>query len=464
MASQYRKIDDFPEICWEKDSPVSLEKCTLLKDTYRGVNVLQLTFRNICNTNIYGLSISISMKDFNGKRVLKRDIEYNYYGMEIGINKTFGSDDYITVEPEAKSFMITVTRAEYSEGAMFRGASLLKPMPYPLELETLGEFEQPYVQHLSALHPKAKIVCAPEDKLYFWRCTCSRFYPHNVGKCPTCNIEKTTLFDTLKDLKTEKRNAEKAAALAEKKRLEEEAEKARSEEERIRREQELEEERIRTKKQRIKKTCIYASSILGLLLILFFLMPTLKQSKVSEETLVAETVTTDLNEDVTSEDSTSETDESNISNTDTADKQDYYSTPLAILGEDLTDEDMKLVLRLIGMETTDFDQFDVIYVTPEEEHTYLSGKYDDSLLGGRTLSSLLIIPTEPGSGLDIQTYNITYCTVEMYQEILESSGITDAEVVVAAPFKSSGTAAIAGIMKAGEYFQENPITPAVETP
>ncbi len=455
MASQYQKIEDFTDICWDKDSPVSLEKARLARDTYRGVNVLQLSFRNVCDSNIYELGISISMKDFNGRRVMKKDIEYNYYGMEIGINKTFGNDDYITVEPEAKSFMITVTRAEFSEGAMFRGSVLLKPMPYPLDLESLGEFTEPFTKQLSELQPKAKIVCAPEDKLYYWRCTCSRFYPHNVGKCLTCNLEKDTIFNLIKDLKAEKKRAEKAAALAEQKRLEEEAEKARLEEERIRREKELEEERKRIKKQRIKKACIFASSAAALLLIFLLAGPTLKKSFVKEEPLTTES---NVPDDIANSPDIETAPELEAESDAVIAEPEFQATPLAVLGKDLTDDDMKLVLRLIGMEQSDFDKFNVIYVSQDEEQSYLSGKYDGSLLGGRTLSSLLITPTEPGSGLNIQTYNITYCTVEMYQEALEAAGIADADVVVAAPFKSSGTAAVAGIMKAGEYFSENPVT------
>lgn len=459
MASQYQKIDDFIDICWDKESPVVLEKARLARDTYRGVNVLQLSFRNNCNSNLYELGISISMKDFNGRRVLKRDIEYNYYNMEIATGKTFGADEYITVESEAKTFQITVIRAEFSDGASFRGAALLKPMPYPLDPETLGEFQEPFTERIQAIRPKAKVICAPEDKLHFWRCICTQFYPHTVNKCPLCNLRKDEQLNILKNLKAEKKEQERLAAIAEMERLEAE-ERARQEAIELEKKRQQEEaERKRLKQQRIKKCCAYAATVVALLLLLFLVVP---QFKKPHESKIPESSTT---QQEIPESSVAPTPtpppvaEPSVESTETIPEEPVFeSTPLAILGQDLTDEDMKLVLRLIGMEETDFEQFDVIYVSSEEEINYLTGRYDNSLLGGRSLSSLLITPTEPGSGINVTTYNITYCTPEMYQELLLESGITDADVVVAAPFKMSGTAALAGIMKAGEYFEANALT------
>ena len=45
-----------------------------------------------------------------------------------------------------------------------------------------------------------------------------------------------------------------------------------------------------------------------------------------------------------------------------------------------------------------------------------------------------------GSGMSVTTSNITWCTGEMYISALATAGITDARIVVAAPFEVSGTA------------------------
>jgi uncharacterized protein YpuA (DUF1002 family) len=53
-------------------------------------------------------------------------------------------------------------------------------------------------------------------------------------------------------------------------------------------------------------------------------------------------------------------------------------------------------------------------------------------------------------GLDVTTNNITWCAPEMYVNALATAGITDAKVIVAAPFDVSGTAALTGVYKAYE--------------
>jgi len=452
MASQYQKLAEFPTVLWEKDSPVAVEQIVLHRDTYRGTNVVQIIFRNVCNTNIYGLSIAITMKDFAGRPVLKKDIVYNYHGIEVGINKTFGANDYINVEQEAKTFQIRVTRAEFSDGAGFRGNSLLKPMPDPLPLESMGEFAEPFAEKLKFLHPRMKIACALESKPTFWRCCCGRFYPHSVETCPACKMSKIALEDTLKAVKQEKYEREQAAILAERLRKKKEEMARKAEEERIRMEKEAEERRLaeeaeakRRKKQKIIKTCSAVLASILLLLLLVRFAPLLKKTEPEETTEAPETILAE----------TEPTTEAVVEETTVAVVEEpELPTPIAILGQDLADEDKSLVLRLIGMKESDLEQFEMIIVTPEEEANYLSGKLEPSLIGGRSLSSLLITPTVEGSGLNIELFNITYCTEEMYREALLEAGITDADVIVAGPFKITGTAALAGIMKAGEHFAE----------
>ena len=55
-----------------------------------------------------------------------------------------------------------------------------------------------------------------------------------------------------------------------------------------------------------------------------------------------------------------------------------------------------------------------------------------------------------GSGMDVKTSNITWCSPEMYMSALATAGITDAKIIVAAPFNVSGTAALPGVYKAHE--------------
>ena len=89
-------------------------------------------------------------------------------------------------------------------------------------------------------------------------------------------------------------------------------------------------------------------------------------------------------------------------------------------------------------------------VTNQEERQYLEGYVDPSLIGSRSISSVYVELLPSGSGMDVTTSNITWCTPEMYLSALATAGITDARIVVAAPVGVSGTAALTGVYKAYE--------------
>ena len=89
-------------------------------------------------------------------------------------------------------------------------------------------------------------------------------------------------------------------------------------------------------------------------------------------------------------------------------------------------------------------------MTNAEERQYLEGYVDDSLIGTRSISCVYVELLPAGSGMSVTTSNITWCTGEMYISALATAGITDAKVIVAAPFEVSGTAALSGVYKAYE--------------
>ena len=91
-----------------------------------------------------------------------------------------------------------------------------------------------------------------------------------------------------------------------------------------------------------------------------------------------------------------------------------------------------------------------IIVTNADERRYLGGLVDEKRIGNIAISCVYIVVEEAGSGLDITTRNIHYCTADMYKNALLTAGITDASVMVSAPYSVSGTAALTGIYKAYE--------------
>lgn len=122
--------------------------------------------------------------------------------------------------------------------------------------------------------------------------------------------------------------------------------------------------------------------------------------------------------------------------------------PYLALGANLTAEQQATVLELLGINPAELEEYDVIYVTNEEEHQYLGEYVSADKIGTRSLSSVLVVKREEGHGINITTKNISYCTIGMYKNALITAGITDADIIVAGPTSISGTAALVGALKA----------------
>lgn len=122
--------------------------------------------------------------------------------------------------------------------------------------------------------------------------------------------------------------------------------------------------------------------------------------------------------------------------------------PYLALGADLSEEQRATVLGLMGIDAARLSDYDVVTVNNSEEHQYLDSYIDSSKIGTRSLSSVVIVQRKDGNGINISTNNISYCTVGMYKNALATAGIENADIIVAAPFPISGTAALVGIFKA----------------
>lgn len=123
------------------------------------------------------------------------------------------------------------------------------------------------------------------------------------------------------------------------------------------------------------------------------------------------------------------------------------SSTVVTLGKNLNNDQKKQMLDIFNVEegiTT------IIEVNNEEERKYLEGVATEEQLGKLTLSSAYVQLLEEGSGIDVETYNITWVSKEMYQSALVTAGVSDAKVIAAAPFPVSGTGALTGIIKGFE--------------
>ena len=117
-------------------------------------------------------------------------------------------------------------------------------------------------------------------------------------------------------------------------------------------------------------------------------------------------------------------------------------------GADLTDTEKATVMNLMGITEEDLEEYTVGEITNDEEHEYLGGYLDASVIGSRALSSVIVVIGEEGDGIEVKTNNISYCTAGMYTNALITAGIENADVIVAGPFEITGTAALVGAMKA----------------
>ena len=119
----------------------------------------------------------------------------------------------------------------------------------------------------------------------------------------------------------------------------------------------------------------------------------------------------------------------------------------AVIGADLNEGQVEAVYSMFGVKRGSVIELNM---TNAEERASLAGYVDESLIGTRSISCVYVELLPEGSGMSVTTSNITWCTGEMYISALATAGITDARIIVAAPFEVSGTAALTGIYKAYE--------------
>ena len=125
------------------------------------------------------------------------------------------------------------------------------------------------------------------------------------------------------------------------------------------------------------------------------------------------------------------------------------------MGADLTDRQREAVYSDFGIEEGSVTE---LTVTNDEERSYLEGLVPDGKIGSVALSCIYIKTLPEGSGLSIEIHNINYCTEDMYSNALETAGISDAQVIVSAPFPVSGTGALTGAYKAYEDITGNSLS------
>lgn len=127
------------------------------------------------------------------------------------------------------------------------------------------------------------------------------------------------------------------------------------------------------------------------------------------------------------------------------------------LGADLTSEQRTTVLGLMELTEEELAECTVITITNMDEHNYLDGYLDSSVIGTKALTSVKMTKAEKGSGITVTTQNVNYCTTGMYRNALLTAGVEDRDVLVVAPTPVSGTAGLIGAIKAYEVSTGNQV-------
>lgn len=113
------------------------------------------------------------------------------------------------------------------------------------------------------------------------------------------------------------------------------------------------------------------------------------------------------------------------------------------------DNSQAAIDTVYGFFRVDEGDVEELEVTNAEEKKYLAGLVPESKIGDVALSCAYV-ETRDSGGIDLESYNINYVTDDMYRSALQTAGVKNAKVIVAAAKPVSGTGALAGIYKAYE--------------
>ena len=116
------------------------------------------------------------------------------------------------------------------------------------------------------------------------------------------------------------------------------------------------------------------------------------------------------------------------------------------VGADLTEEQKNMILKYFNVSGQGYT---TITVTNADEWAHLGSYMSRDVVGTRTISCALIRPMTSG-GIQVKTANLTYVTSNMIASNLATAGVTNCEVLAAAPFPVSGTGALTGTLMAYE--------------
>lgn len=125
------------------------------------------------------------------------------------------------------------------------------------------------------------------------------------------------------------------------------------------------------------------------------------------------------------------------------------------LGQDLSKEQQDKIMKYFG---ANYDEVELLYINNQQEREALGSYIPLSQIGTHTYSCAMVKPTISG-GIQVKTANLNYVTCNMIASTLTTSGVTNCQVLAAAPFEVSGTGALTGITLAYEKATDTTLDP-----
>lgn len=129
-------------------------------------------------------------------------------------------------------------------------------------------------------------------------------------------------------------------------------------------------------------------------------------------------------------------------------------------GKDLNPDEKQAVVKDFSLPVdVKLNEIKTLTVTNQEEWQLLKGLVPDEEIGTKAVSSVYIEKRPSGTGLEIETKNLSLVTPHMIANSLATAGVKDAKVAAVAPSLVSGTAALTGIYKSFEELTGTALTP-----
>ncbi len=209
MSERFSKLFLLPKNLYTKDSPVIIRAGALLKDNITGRIYALVKFKNISESTVKSLKVSISEFD-QLERPIEGSTVYQYVDLNVKRDEEFGQKTLIPIpDVSVRSFDISVDEVGFSDNSVYTcGKQNRESLP---EEKTIP---YDYLPAYRSLYCEAA-VCEPWFTEEIWCCACGKINGKDEKSCHACgasrsaleNIDDKTVTEKISEFKYENANA-----------------------------------------------------------------------------------------------------------------------------------------------------------------------------------------------------------------------------------------------------------------